>query len=228
MSQQVNLYHPIFRKQEKKFSALTMLQAGALVLAGIVIMYGYAAWHVRSLRQQASQIDAQFNAANRQHDDLSRQLAARQVSPRYTKEVERLEGQIQAVQRIRELARRDYFFGGDGYSNYFIAFGRQGISGLWLTGFTVTGAGEHIALQGRTEVPELVPQYLQKLSSEKLLAGTEFDAFQISRPENVGSKEMEKYVDFSVRTRDASSTRPDSATQRRDAMAILRDSVPRR
>lgn len=228
MSQQVNLYHPIFRKQEKKFSALTMLQAGALVLAGIVIMYGYAAWHVRSLRHQASQIDAQFSAANRQHDDLGRQLAARQVSPRFTKEVERLEGQIQAVQRIRELARRDYFFGGDGYSNYFIAFARQSVSGLWLTGFTVTGAGEQITLQGRTEVPELVPQYLQKLSSEKLLAGTEFDAFQIIRPENPGRKEMEKYVDFSVRTRDANSTRPDSTTQRRDTMAILRDSAPKR
>ena len=225
MSQQVNLYHPIFRKQEKKFSALTMLQAAALVLAGIVLMYGYAAWQVRSLRHQAGPIDAQFSAATRQRDDLGRQLAARPVNPRYAKEVERLEGRILAVQYIRELARRDYFFGGDGYSSYFIAFARQGVSGLWLTGFTVTGAGEQIALEGRTEVPELVPQYLQKLSSEKLLAGTEFDAFQMTRPEKADRKGMAGYVDFSVRTHDANPARRDANGLRRDAMTLLRDSV---
>ena len=214
MSQQINLYHPVFRKQEKKFSALTMLQASALVMAGIVLMYGYATWQVRSLRHQAGQIDAQFSAVTRERDDLGRQIAARQVNPLYAKEVERLEGRIQAVQHIRELARRDYFFGGDGYSKYFIAFARQGVSGLWLTGFTVTGAGEQIALQGRTEFPELVPQYLQKLSSEQLLAGTSFDAFQITRPENVSRKGTAGYVDFSVRTHDASPAQRDAGGRR--------------
>ncbi len=214
MSQQVNLYHPIFRKQEKKFSALTMLQAALLVLAGIVMMYGYATWQVRSLRLQAGQIDEQFRALTRQSDDMARQLAARQVNPRYAKEVERLEGRIQAVQYIRELARHDYFFGGDGYSSYFIAFARQGVPGLWLTGFTVTGAGEQIALDGRTEVPELVPQYLQKLSSEQLLVGTEFDVFQMTRPENPDRKGMAGYVDFSVRTRDANPARRDAVGRR--------------
>jgi hypothetical protein len=214
MSQQINLYHPVFRKQEKKFSALTMLQAAALVLAGITMMYGYAAWQVRSLRQQATQIEEQFRAVTRQLDDMGRLLAARQVNPHYAKEVERLEGRIQAVQHIRELARHDYFFGGDGYSNYFIAFARQGVAGLWLTGFTVTGAGEQVALEGRTEIPELVPQYLQKLSSEQLLSGTEFDAFQMTRPENANRKGMAGYVDFSVRSRDANLARRDVAGRR--------------
>ena len=214
MSQQINLYHPVFRKQEKKFSALTMLQAATLVLAGIVLMYGYATWQVRSLRHQAGLIDVQFNTAVRQRDDLDRQLAARQVNPNYAKEVERLESRIQAVQHIRDLARRDYFFGGDGYSKYFIAFARQGVAGLWLTGFTVAGAGEQIALQGRTELPELVPQYLQKLSTEQLLAGTEFDTFQITRPENASRKGMAAYVDFSVRTRDANPAHRDSGGRR--------------
>lgn len=228
MSQQVNLYHPIFRKQEKKFSALTMLQAAALVLAGIVLMYGYAAWQVRSLRSQAGQTDNQVRTVTRQLEDVGRQLALRQVNPRHAKEIERLEGRIQAVQHIRELARRDYFFGGDGYSKYFIAFARQSVSGLWLTGFTVAGAGEQIALEGRTETPELVPRYLQKLSSEQLLAGTEFDSFQMTRPDNAGHKGLAGHVNFSVRTRDANTVRPDGNTQRRDAMTILRDSVDKR
>jgi Tfp pilus assembly protein PilN len=211
MSQQVNLYHPIFRKQEKKFSALTMMQAALLVLVAIVLMYAYAVWQVRALRHQAGQVEQQYRAVSRQFEEMSRQLAARQVNPRYAKEVARLEGRIQAVQTIRELARHDYFFGGDGYSDYFIAFARQGVPGLWLTGFTVTGAGEQLALEGRTETPELVPQFLQKLSAEKLLSGTEFDAFQMTRPENDGRKGYAGYVDFSVRTRDANPARPEAA-----------------
>ena len=207
MTQQINLYHPIFRKQEKKFSALTMLQATGLILVSIALMYIYSAWQVRSLRSQAAQVDAQHSAMLRQLDDMSRLMAGRQVNPRYAKEVERLEGRILAVQSVRELARHDYFFGGNGYSSYFIAFARQSVPGLWLTGFTVTGAGEQLALEGRTEIPELVPEYLQKLSAEKLLSGTEFDAFQITRPENVNRIGFANYIDFSVRTRDLSHAR---------------------
>jgi Tfp pilus assembly protein PilN len=214
MSQQVNLYHPIFRKQEKKFSALTMMQAALLVLVAIALMYVYAVWQVRALRHQAGQVEQQYRAVSQQFEEMSRQLAARQVNPRYTKEVARLEGRIQAVQTIRELARHDYFFGGNGYSDYFIAFARQGVPGLWLTGFTVTGAGEQLALEGRTETPELVPQFLQKLSAEKLLSGTEFDAFQMTRPENTERKGFAGYVDFSVRTRDANAARPEAGGER--------------
>lgn len=207
MSQQINLYHPIFRKQEKKFSALTMLQASLLVLVAILLMYGYASWQVRALRQQAQQVEQQYLTVGQQFETLNRQLAARQLDPRYSKELARLEGRILAVQTIRELARHDYFFGGNGYSDYFIAFARQAVSGLWLTGFTVTGAGEQLSLDGRTGNPERVPQYLQKLSRETLLAGTGFDAFHITRPETADRKGFASYVDFSVRSRDVSMNR---------------------
>ncbi len=202
MSQQVNLYHPIFRKQEKKFSARTLLQASAIVLVGIALMYVYALLQVRALRAQAVQVDNQYKAETLQLTDVSRQLAARQVNPRFEREVQRLQGQIVAVQRIREIAKHDYFSGAAGYSNYFIAFARQSMSGLWLTGFTVTGAGEQLSLEGRTESPELVPQYLRKLSSEKLLAGTEFEVFHMTRPEEANKKGLAGYVDFNIKTAD--------------------------
>lgn len=214
MSQQVNLYHPIFRKQEKKFSALTMLQATLLVLAAIVLMYVFSVWQVRSLQSQAAQIEQQYRAVSDEFSDINQQLSARQLSPFYAAEITRLEGRIQAAQTIRELARHDYFFGGNGYSDFFIAFARQAVSGLWLTGFTVTGAGEQLALEGRTETPTLVPVFLQKLSAEKLLIGTEFDAFQITRPENADRKGFANYIDFSVRTRDLSHARPADGVKR--------------
>ena len=205
MSQQVNLYHPIFRRQEKKFSALTMLQAGVLIMAGIVLMYAYAWVQVGYLRVQAGQIGDQYAQEVKRLQAASSQLAARKTDPQLEQDAQRLEARIAAVEHIREIAKHDYFAGIDGYSKYFIAFSRQRLSGLWLTGFNITGAGEQLVLEGRTEIPELVPEYLQKLSAEKLLAGTTFEIFQMARPQGVGAqnpndKGMAPYVDFVIKT----------------------------
>lgn len=205
MSQQVNLYHPIFRKQEKKFSAQTMLQAGGLIMAGIVLMYVYAWVQVGYLRVQAGQIGDQYTQEVKHLQEASSRLAARKTDPQLEQDAQRLEARIAAVQHIREIAKHDYFAGIDGYSKYFIAFSRQRLPGLWLTGFNITGAGEQLVLEGRTEIPELVPEYLQKLSAEKLLAGTTFEIFQMSRPQGVGvqnpnDKGMAPYVDFVIKT----------------------------
>ena len=205
MSQQVNLYHPIFRKQEKKFSAQTMLQAGGLIMAGIVLMYVYAWVQIGYLRVQAGQVGDQYAQEVKRLQAASSQLAARKTDPQLEQDAQRLEARIAAVQHIREIAKHDYFAGIDGYSKYFIAFSRQRLSGLWLTGFNITGAGEQLVLEGRTEIPELVPEYLQKLSAEKLLAGTTFEIFQMARPQGVGvqnpnDKGMAPYVDFVIKT----------------------------
>ena len=39
MSQQINLYNPIFRKQKKVFSSTTMLQALALIVIVVTVFY---------------------------------------------------------------------------------------------------------------------------------------------------------------------------------------------
>jgi hypothetical protein len=39
MSQQINLYNPIFRKQKKVFSSATMLQAFALIVLVVAVFY---------------------------------------------------------------------------------------------------------------------------------------------------------------------------------------------
>ena len=62
MSQQVNLYQPIFRKERRKFSAMTMLQAMGIAVLGIGLLYGYTFWQVRQLRGEVAQTDKQLAA----------------------------------------------------------------------------------------------------------------------------------------------------------------------
>ena len=207
MNQQVNLYHPIFRREEKKFSAATMLQAGLLVLAGIVLLYGYAWWRTVALRTELKNIDVQHAAAVARLNDVSKKLPMRHGDVRLEQEVRDLERRIQAVQMIRSYAKRDLFKGSAGYSGYLMAMARQSSGGLWLTGLTISGAGEQLVLAGRSTSPELVPGYLQRLAGEKSLAGMQFEVFQMTRPERKPANPeknteavLEPYVEFIVRT----------------------------
>ena len=52
--QQINLYQPMFRKQKKIFSAVTILQSLAVVLVGFVLFYVYASWNVNKLRNEVA------------------------------------------------------------------------------------------------------------------------------------------------------------------------------
>ena len=55
MSQQINLFNPIFLKQKKYFSVVAMLQALALIALGSVVFYWYAANQVEQLARQSEE-----------------------------------------------------------------------------------------------------------------------------------------------------------------------------
>lgn len=208
MSQQVNLYHPIFRKEEKKFSAATMLQAGIIVLTGVALMYGYAAWRTHALRMQQQDIHAQYVAALARLSEVSAKLPMRHAGARLEQDVRDLERRVEAIQAIRMVARRDLFKGNAGYSDMLLALARQSTAGLWITGLTIRGAGDSVVLAGRTQSAELVPGYLQRLANERTLAGQQFEIFQMVRPVRIPADEVKQtdavlqpYIEFEVRNK---------------------------
>jgi Tfp pilus assembly protein PilN len=201
MQQQVNLYRPIFRKQEKKFSAKAMAQAGAAILVGVVVIYGLMSWQVSGQRTEVSQAEKQLLASSKRLEDATRQFGAGAKGRLLEDEVTRLEKQVATRLQIRELLTRGLFSNTTGYSAFFLAFARQHVPGVWITGFDITGAGEDMRLQGRTTDPAQVPRYVQRLSAEKTVAGREFQVFVLSRPEKKDSLSLEPpYVDFLFKT----------------------------
>ena len=201
MSQQVNLYQPIFRKEERKFSAFAMLQGAGLLFAGILVMYSYTQWQVRSLRMELVQSEQKYAAASKRLDEVTEKFGGgRKPVLTMDEEIARLEQEIAARQRIQEFLQRGLFRNTRGFSEYFVSLARQRVSGLWLTGFDIVGAGEQVSLQGRSTNPELVPRYMQKLSAEKMLSGIEFRVFQMNRPAADAKEPNSHYVEFQART----------------------------
>ena len=134
MSQQINLFQPIFRKEPKKFSAKAMLQAGLLVLLGFGLLYGYSQWQVNSLRSELARSEARQMAAVKRLDEMNRKFGKRAKDRLLEREIARLEGVIAAKSRIKEILESGVFANTEGYSEYLMAFARQHIPGIWLTG----------------------------------------------------------------------------------------------
>ncbi len=201
MNQQVNLYHPVFRRQQKRFSAVAMLQAGVAILAGIVLFYALSLWRIESLRAQLRVISGQQTATENRITDINREFPQRVAKPVLAAQLRQLRDEVAATRQAVRLAGREHFGSTHGYSDYLIAFARQHVQGLWLTGLSISGDGRHMTLEGRSVRPALVPRYLQRLSGEKILAGTGFRVFRIVRPQRGHHKGwLEPYVEFTVRT----------------------------
>lgn len=201
MSQQVNLYQPVFRKQKRKFSALAMLQATVLVVLGIGLLYGYTWWQVRQLRAEAAQTNKQLANLTKRMDETARQFGERLQNMDLQAQVQKLQAQVAEKQRLQQVLQSAQF-NTQGFSDYFIAFARQYTPGVWITGIEITGAADQLTLSGRSTNPELVPRYLQKLSSEKRLSGIEFQTFQMSRGGADAKGGATSYIDFMAKTAD--------------------------
>ncbi len=201
MSQQVNLYQPRFRKQSQRFSGKTILQAAALVVLGILGLYGYGYWQLEGLRTEVAQVKARHDRLAARVEEVSRKLSAKTRNKTLEQEIARLERLVAARARIQQILEGDIFANTDGYSEFLLALARQHVAGIWLTGFSIVGAGERLMLKGRTTVPELVPRYMQRLGDEEVLAGIEFQVFRMARPADEGTRRHRPpYVDFYAAT----------------------------
>lgn len=184
MSQQINLYSPIFRKQSKVFSALTMAQGLAIIVVVVAVFYYTISAHTSLLEIRAA--------------DSSRQLAG---------ELERLKayGRDGPGERAKTIAERkktleatlakntqalQAFEGGavgrtEGYSELLRALARRSIEGVWLTRIEFSDAGGQLSLAGRAARAELVPAYLERLRAEQAFREQSFSRLEVTRPPSV-------------------------------------------
>ncbi|MCR4301272.1 MAG: PilN domain-containing protein [Sulfuricaulis sp.] len=200
MSQQINLYQPIFRKEEKKFSTVAMLQSFGLIAIGVAALYAFTWWQSAALKSELKRVEQNHAIASKRLADASEKFGRGKGPSELDKEITRLESDIVAKQQIQDILKRGVFSNTTGFSDYFASFARQRIPGVWLTGFDITGAAEQMMLAGRTTNPELVPRYMQKLSSEKNLSGIEFQTFQMHRPDSDSKNPETLFVEFQART----------------------------
>lgn len=182
MSQQINLFNPVFLKQRKIFTTLAMAQALGVLVVGIVVLAWYGQRSVDQLRVQAEQTTTQLQQRQARLKAATAQFAPRGRNAALEAQVADLEIQVRALREAGGRIRGGAFGSTEGYAGYFRAFARQDTPGLWLTGLSIDGAGIDINIEGRALDASIVPGYITALSAEPVLKGKTFGSLRITTP----------------------------------------------
>lgn len=180
MSQQINLYSPIFRRQKKYFSADTMMASFGVIVLGVGGLVTFAIMQVTALGSQAGQTAQQLKndtarlsamVADKSGENRAKALEAR---------VKEAESSLAMKLRQSEALKSDSLGNTRGFSETMRALARQTLDGVWLTQIGVDGENNGLTLRGNALKAELVPEYVDRLRREKVLRGYSFGQLEIA------------------------------------------------
>lgn len=183
MDQQINLFQPMFRKERKLLSFAALLQLGAIAVVSLLAIYAFAWMQIVSLEDDLNSLANQHTVHIAQLERVSRELSQRNAEDTVPSEIKRLEAEIEAERYILSVLSSDLQQQSEGFSSYLEGFSRQIVRGMWLTGFKVINNGSSMLISGGALSPDLLPQFIQQLSNEPVLVGTQFNSLQILREE---------------------------------------------
>ena len=191
MSQQVNLFNPLFRPKGFSFtSAKAMLYAMGIAVAAVAVASVYEDYTLREVAARAQATEAMHKEATSKLSQLTNEVAQQKPNAQIEADIAALETQLKGRQEIVETLRSGAVGNTSGFSEYMRAFSRQTVTGLWLTGFEFDG--NDLVLHGRTVNPELVASFLKQLNREQSLQGREFSAMRIRQPAAEGTADAGK------------------------------------
>jgi Tfp pilus assembly protein PilN len=170
LSQQLNLYNPLFERKEKPFSVRAMAQCLAFIAVALLVFYVYAVLQMRSTERLAGQLREQLESQRAQVGKLAG-VARQPRSKTLESEVARLEAELQARRSTLNALGTGELGNTAGFSEFFAAFGRQALPGVWLTAITIATSGSALTIQGRALRAESVPALLRALRDEPVMRG---------------------------------------------------------
>lgn len=209
MSQQINLFDPRLVPTPPSLSA----QLCAPLLAGFVLLlflgHVLILLQTRGLENRSREAAARLQTLQQQVVDAARRAAPPPVDPALETETRRLEQRYDALQRVVGVLKSGALGDTHGFSEYWRAFARQSVDGLWLTGFRLGGAAGELTLEGRMTHSELLPLYVQRLETEAVLHGRSFADLRMAPPQTAPDAPPSGFLEFRL------SSRPDEGKHER-------------
>lgn len=177
MSQQINLYNPVFLQQKKIFTARAMAQASGVLLLGCAAMVMYGKVSVAALEKDAAATAALLKQKQARLEVVNTEFAPRQKNLALEAKIAQSDAELRAMQGVETVLQKGSMGNSAGYSETFRALARQSVSGLWLTGVRLSGS--ELDVRGRTLDAALVPGYISRLRQEPVMQGKSFAALDM-------------------------------------------------
>lgn len=208
MSQQINLFNPIFLKQKRQFSALAMAQALGVVTLGALAIYAYEVRQNRVLADALRDTENQLEARREQITRFGREFSALGASRTLSADLAAAEARLAARRGLLDEVKTGVGGDAQGYSRYLSALARQAMSGVWITGVDIGGKAGTLTIKGRALESAHVPAYIRALNREAPIAGRRVDELRVAAkeaPARPGAEtqaappgEPERYIEFSL------------------------------
>jgi Tfp pilus assembly protein PilN len=181
MSQQINLFSPIFLRPRAYFSARAMIQALLMIAAGTVLLWLFLLSQIVVLESRVEEGDRMLRTERARLDEALARAAPPSRSELLRQEVARFEAELAERGAILEYLQGRA--AAQNFSDYLAAFSRRMVHGVWLTAIEVGDGGTTLNLAGRALAREQIPAYIAQLSGEPLLRGRRFAAMRIDAPQ---------------------------------------------
>ena len=203
MSQQINLYNPVFLKQKHYFSALTMVQALAAVLVGALLIYAFEVRQTSTLERVLADTDKHAVSQRDQLLKLSKDYSAQGASLALTEELARAESRLQLREGLLGDLKSGVGGNAEGFSRYLGALARQTMPGVWLTGLEIGAKERDLVIKGRALESQMVPAYIRALNREAPMAGRPVGDLRMTAKGDAGAAldkagEPARYIEFSL------------------------------
>ena len=202
MKQQINLYLAEFPPPKKIKIPFKYVLILTLVLGG-----GGAAGSLGYLEIEANkeQLAVEISLLKTAKKNVAKlkSLQKNSSGDRIKLELIALQDVIKRKKLMASSVKEQTSFAADGFSERYIALGRQDVRGLWLNSIEFDSDEARVSLHGATINAALLTNYLDQLSKEPSFNGVSFRVMVLDEPgsnEEGAIKQKSEYLNFIVST----------------------------
>ena len=184
MSQQINLYQPIFRKERIIFSAqtITWLSLGLIVI--LVLWSLLIGQRVASLEAELERQRVVEQRATRQVTELRATLPPTEADAALQAQVQSLRERREGLRESLEALERRMPAADIDLLDRLDALALEVPDGLWLTGVELGDLGQSVTVRGNALEARLVPTWLADLSEVEIFSGLGFRQVRLAERED--------------------------------------------
>lgn len=183
MSQQINLVNQALRKPFDWLSATPVAIAVGVVVGLLVTATSLAKVQTEARQKTADQLDAKLKTAQDKLTAMAKTIAESKQNPQLAADLASVQAIMKSRQEIMQLLEGGGLGQTSGFADYLSGLARQVPSGLWLSSVAIGAGGSGMEIQGRMVHPSALPEYIHRLSNEKVFKGHSFSSLTINRPD---------------------------------------------
>ncbi len=182
--QQINLYQPILRKQERVFSLNTLLRGNLVIFVLLMLIYFISAYQSSSLQQQVEKLKLERTQHSNTLNELRNKYPPKKKDLTLVESIRTKQALLEhRLRLVKELRHQNTGAGGNpGFSEQLSGLARQHVRNLWFEEISVRD-NKQLTLLGKTTSAKEVPMLIQRLANESSFNGTVFSSVNITRDE---------------------------------------------